>query len=426
MNQEKSLLELFIKTASVNLFARSLAVITGVVYARFLGPEQYGIYGYVMSILALCILPVRAGIPNFIIREVANFQLEKQWKYLAGIINWSRWYVLISSFVIVLGLSIALDIGFFTSEISGLLLFGLILIPFRGLLSQQSAVLNGFRKTVLSQVPNNIVAPISALGILSFFIFKQYELTGELLVKISIIASILAFLVSIFFLQRVIKQTVEKEPPQYLYKKWHKSLMPFMLMGIVGTLNTELTSILLGWLDNTDSVAFFKVAMQGTTLIILGLNSINSVIMPQVARLYRQGDLKKTQELLSKSVKISTFVSLPIIFTLAFFGDVVIEFLFGKDYLPAYPLLVILCIGRTFNVLMGSVGLVLNMTNNEKYTLRTLLITLCTSILLLLVLIPAYSATGAAIAVSIGLIVWNVLMAIDLYRLTGLKTWLFK
>jgi len=423
MNKEKSLLKLFMGTASVNLFARGLAVITGVIYARFLGPEQYGLYGYVISILTLLTLPVTAGLPYLIIREVANLQLEEKWQYLRGIISWSRWYVLIISFIMVAITIPAIYYDFFKPSVASLLVIALVLIPFRGLLAQQEAILNGFRKPVLAQIPSQVLAPVITLSLLFFLVFNNSELTGEVLIKITIVASLLAFFLSAWYLNKIIKQESEIEKPKYLIKQWHMSLTPFALMMIVGTLNTELASVFLGWLDTTESVAFFKVAMQGMMLITLGLNSINSVIMPQVARFYRQGDLKKTQQLLTKSVRLSGFFSLPIILVLIVFGQFAIEVLFGKEYLSAYPLLVILCIGQTVNVLMGSVGLVLNMTNNEKYSLRALLISLFISVLLLLALIPIYSTIGAAVAVTVGLIVWNLLLSIDVYRLTGLKTY---
>jgi O-antigen/teichoic acid export membrane protein len=256
---------------------------------------------------------------------------------------------------------------------------------------------------------------------LSFFVFNNNELTGGLVIKISIVASLLAFALSAWYLRKIIKQESQIAKPKYLIKQWHVSLTPFTLMVVIGTLNTELATVFLGWLDTTESVAFFKVAMQGMILIALGLNSINSVIMPQVARLYKQGDLKQTQKLLTHSVRLSSFVSLPIILVLIFFGQFAIDLLYGKEYLSAYTLLVILCVGQAVNVLMGSVGVVLNMTHNEKYSLRALLISLFISVLLLLVLIPIYSAIGAAIAVSAGMIIWNLLLAIDVYRLTGLK-----
>ncbi|PKG98762.1 flippase [Paraglaciecola sp. MB-3u-78] len=424
MNKEKSLLKLFMGTASVNLFARGLSVITGVIYARFLGPEQYGLYAYVMSIAALLILPVIAGLPNLIIREVANLQLDEKWQHLQGLISWSRWYVLIISFITAVISILAIYYDFFKPSVASLLVIALMIIPFRGLLVQQGAILNGFRKPILAQIPNQILAPVITLSLLSFLIFNNNELTGEVLIKISAVASLLAFFLSAWYLNKIIKQESKIEKPKYLIKQWHVSLTPFTLMVIIGTSSTVLASVFLGWLANTESVAFFKVAMQGVLLIALGLRSINSVIMPQVARLYRQGDLKQTQEILTKSVRISCLVSLPIILALIFFGQFAIEVLFGKEYLSAYPLLVILCVGQAVNVLMGSVGLVLNMTGNEKRTLKLLSMTLILNLILLATLVPMYGAIGAAITVSVSLVFSNLLMGIYVFRLLGLKTWL--
>lgn len=425
MYKEKSLIKTFIGTSSLNLFARSLTLISGIIYARFLGPEQYGLYGYVMSIIALLSLPVIAGMPELIVREVANFSLDKKWNYLAGVINWSRIYILVMSFIVLFISIIMIDIEFFKVKINELLLFALLLIPLIGLLTQQGAILNGLGKPILSLVPGKILGPAITIGLVSVFILNKIEITGDVLIKTSVISSFFAWVLSASYLKKIEKQKFQIKKNSYLIKQWHVSLVPFTLMAIVSTLNTELASVFLGWLDNTESVAFLKVAMQGMILIALGLNSINMIIMPQIAQLYKQGDLMQTQKLLSKSVRLSCVFSLPIIVILIIFGEFAIEVIFGTEYVPAYPLLVVLCIGQIVNVLMGSVGLVLNMTNNESSSLRSLIIALLISITLLLILIPKYSALGSAISVSISLIVWNILMSFDVYRLTGLKTWVF-
>lgn len=419
-----TLIKQFLGTASINLFSRGLALISGIIYARFLGPEQYGLYGFVISILALLTIPVIAGLPNLIVREVANFHLDKEWGYIAGIISWSRCYVLLISFLVILLTSIGLYFELFNTSISSMLFLGLFLIPLRGFLTQQGAVLNGFRKPVLAQTPLGVLAPLMTLGSLIICLLNDVHLTGVVLIKITIVASICAFILSACYLRLVVLKEVKKEKSKFKVFNWHKSLAPFTLMAIVGTLNTELASVFLGWLDTVESVAFFKVAMQGTALISLGLSSINTVIMPQVARCYKSGDLNKTQILLSRSVRLSCFISFPILITLVFFGEDIIGFLFGESYVYAYSLLVVLCIGQSVNVLMGSVGVVLYMTNNENYALKTLMISLLVLNILLFILIPTYSAIGAAVSVSIGLVLWNVLMAIDVYKLTGLKTWL--
>jgi O-antigen/teichoic acid export membrane protein len=297
-------------------------------------------------------------------------------------------------------------------------------MPLRGLLTQQGAVLNGFRQPVLAQLPLQIFAPTFTLIILCFYIFSGVALTGSKLINITILASLFALFVSAILLKKTINSSATKCVPKYTIKKWHASLLPFSLMAFIVTFNTELASVLLGWLVDNESVAYFKVAMTAVALIALGLSSVNAVIMPNVARLYKNGDLKATQALLTKSVRLSALVSLPIIFTLIIFGEFAIGLLFGENYLQAYPILMILCIGQLVNVSMGSVGLVLNMTGNERSTLKSLALTLLLNLTLLATLVPLNGAIGAAISVSVSLVCWNILMAIDVWKLTKLKTWI--
>jgi O-antigen/teichoic acid export membrane protein len=424
MTESVSLYRKFTGTAGLMLISRALVMVSGIIYARYLGPEQFGLYSFVLAIITIVTLPVIAGLPALVIREVASYQLEGKWELLTGIISWSRIYVTVLSLIIITCMYLGLYFDFFSRSVSSLLWVAVLLIPLRGLLTQQGAILNGFRQPILAQLPVQIFAPALTLIILYFYIHYDVYLTGRKLINISILASLFAFFVSFILLNKTIKSTTKKCAPKYTIKNWHTSLLPFTFIAFIGTLNTELASVLLGvWGDN-ESVAYFKVAMQAVTLIALGLTSINAVIMPNVARLYKKGDLKATQALLTKSVRLSSLVSLPIIFTLIIFGEFAISLLYGKDYLEAYPILVILCIGQLVNVLMGSVGLVLGMTGNEKSTLKVQFITLLLNLVLLTVLIPMYDVIGAAISISVSLVVWNVCMAFLVWKKVKLKPWL--
>jgi O-antigen/teichoic acid export membrane protein len=424
MSQSFSLHQKFMGTAGLMLLSRGLVMLSGIIYARYLGPEQFGLYNFALAIIILATLPVVAGLPNLLVREIAHYHLEEKWALLAGVINWSRVYVLVLSLIISVGMYLGLYFGLFNTAVSQLLWGAVLLIPLRGILTQQGAVLNGFRAPSLAQLPTQIFAPSLTLVILFIYIYFNIELTGSKLINISIIALLFAFFISEFLLKKVIKVELKKYTPKYTKRNWHASLLPFSMMAYIATLNTELASVLLGWLADNESVAYFKVAMQAVTLIALGLSSINAVIMPNVARLYKSGDLVSTQALLTKSVQLSTLVSLPIIFLLILFGKFAIEIIFGTDYLEAYPILVILCLGQLVNVLMGSVGVVLSMTGNEKSALKSLSMSLILNLVLLATLVPLYGSIGAAIAVSASLICWNVLMAIKVKKLTGLTTWI--
>lgn len=424
MSKSIPLYRKFIGTAGLMLISRGLAMVAGIIYARYLGPEQFGLYSFVLAIIAMATLPVVAGLPHLLVREVAHFHLEKKWSLLTGVIKWSSVYVLVVSLIIILCMYSALHFDLFKSSVSSLLWVAVLLIPLRGMLTQQGAVLNGFRQPILAQLPLQIFAPALTLIILCFYIPTGADLTGSKLINISILASLFAFLVSVILLKKTIKSTAKTYTPKYTLKKWHTSLLPFTLMAFIGTLNTELASVLLGWWVDNESVAYFKVAMQAVALISLGLSSVNAVIMPNIARLYKKGDLNSTQVLLTKSVRLSVLISLPIIISLIIFGEFLIGLLFGKDYLEAFPILVILCFGQLVNVFMGSVGVVLNMTGNEKSTLKSLSITFILNLILLAILVPVYGGIGGAIAVSVSLVILNVLVVIDVWKLTGLKTWI--
>lgn len=396
----------------------------GIILARMLGPEGYGFYSFIISIITVATIPVTAGLPQLLIREIANLELEKKWEELKGLLNWSSYYVITISSVVMLCLAIAIWQEWIDSTTGHILWFALVLIPLRGTLAKQGALLNGLRKPMLAQFPNVLLAPMITLSCLTYLFLGQIEFSVKNLIHIQLIASGGAVLLSIVLIKRVLPKKIKPASPTYFLSKWHKALLPFTLMTFIATLNTEFASVLLGFLGDTTSVGYFKVAMQGVGLIGLGLNAVNTVSGPNIARLYKSGDLESTQELITKSVRLSCLASVPISLFLIFAGEWVIVLLFGQEFAVAATALSILCISQIFNVLMGSVGLVLNMTGNEKSTLRALAITLVLNIILLAVLIPPYKDVGAAIAVCASMICWNAIMAFDAYRLTGLKTWL--
>lgn len=424
MASEKSLLRAFIGTASLQLVGRGLGVITGVIFARVLGPEEFGRYSFVVSIIALLTLPAIAGIPQLIIRETSRYRVDAEYGLLLGMWRWATQYTLIiciGSILVALALIWA---GYWPESISHLMLIGIVLIPFKGMLPRLGASINGLQRPELAQLPMVILAPLIVLVAIAISYVNDVQVTPSLLLKLQVLTHVVAVVLSMCLLKWLVKQLNIKGQPRYAKREWRSALLPFTILTVVGTMNNELATVFLGFLGNEEAIGYFKVAMQGITLLALGLQAVNTVSGPRIAGMYKQGKISETQAVLKQSVKLSVFSSVPFALLLIFFGDSLVTLLFGEAYLPAAELLTILCIGQIVNVSMGSVGLVLNMTGNEKRTLRAQFITLILTVILLITLIPMLQAVGAAIAVSLGLVCWNVIMAFDVYRLTGLKTWI--
>ncbi len=420
----RSLIKKFMGTAGIQLMSKGLSVITGIILARVLGPEEFGRYGLIMSIVAMAAIPTIAGMPQLMIREVANSQLEKRWGELKGLLRWSSIYVITLSAAVMCALSVAIYFEWIELRIGQYLWFGLAIIPVRGLLAKQNAVLNGLRFPVLAQLPQGMINSVLVLIPLSGLLLTNHALEATSVLVIQIGASLGAALASGYLVLRKSPSELKNFSRVYKFKYWHSALLPFTFLAVISTLNNELAVVMLGFLGSEEAVGYFKVAMQGVTLLSLGLVAINSITGPNIARLYKQGDMIGVQELLTRSVRLSALTSVPFALFLIFFGDWIVVLLFGPEYLPASKILTILCVGQIVNVLMGSVGLVLQMIGQERRALKSLLITLIITFVLLVTLIPLYQSIGAATAVSFSIIIWNILMAWDVHSVSKLKCWI--
>jgi len=144
--------------------------------------------------------------------------------------------------------------------------------------------------------------------------------------------------------------------------------------------------------------------------VAFGLQVVNAVVAPQFSRLYAQGDMKRLQHLVTLSARISLLIAIPVVLVFSTVGDTVISWVFGVEYVGAYLPLTILAIGQLINAGFGSVGFLLNMTGHERIVSKILWQTASLNIILNLALIPYFGLAGAAMASTIGLSIWNLLL----------------
>lgn len=412
----------FFKTAGLQFLGRVLALISGVIFARMLGPEEFG--RFVLSIITLLALPAIAGLPELIIRETARYRTDREFGLILGIWSWATNYVVLVSIFSLSIFFFLLYLGVWQDNITYLLTVGVILVPLKAMLPKIGGSITGLRRPELAQLPIAVFSPLFIIIAITILYLLDFKLSALYLFKFQIVTHVVCLLLSILILKSLSKKYSILAKPVKKSKIWSRALFPFAILTLVGTMNNELGTIFLGFFSHEEDVAFFKVATQAILVLVIGLQAVNAVSGPRIAALYKQGDLHEMQVVLKQSVRLSFVSSLPCMIALLLFGDKLIVFFFGSEYLPAYDLILILMLGQVFNICMGSVGLVLNMTGNEKVTLRAQAFTLILTVFLLIVTIPYLQGLGAAIAISLGLISWNILMAIDVYRLTGLKTWI--
>jgi len=408
-------------TAGLKVANMLLTVLTGVALARMLGPDNYGIYVFVFSVIAVINIPISAGLPVLVVREVAKYRCDGAWSKIKGLVAVSNYYL--CAYLCFVTMAFYLYVDEVVENKVLVLSFGLLMLPFLGIASLRMAVLRGLNHAVLGQIPESLLRPLVLLSALVACYIFAYEVDPMVALQANLLAVFVAFVLGIYFLIRVTPTSVKNSQPEYELGRWTKSLLPLMMFAVLKNVDLQVSYLFLSVLSTNTEVALFRVAMQGAILISLALSILNVVLAPYVVKFHHSNDINALKLIVRRSVNAAFIFGLCLFSFFCLFSEALLNLVFGKDYNDASVVLLILSFGQLVNVAMGSVALVINMTGNERYSYQAMAIGLITNISLSYWLVPEYGAQGAAVGALLSIVIWNVVLAIVVYRKIGIKTW---
>src|SRR5690606_33379448 len=101
-------------------------------------------------------------------------------------------------------------------------------------------------------------------------------------------------------------------------------------------------------------------------------------------------------------------------------GPHLLELVFGMGYKGAWAPLAVLCVGGTVSCLLGSPALILNMTHNESRVVRASGVSMAILIVLVPSLTYALGIVGTALATTVALLAWKLVLWRDCCTMLGL------
>lgn len=185
-------------------------------------------------------------------------------------------------------------------------------------------------------------------------------------------------------------------------------------------LNYRLDLFILNAVAASATVGHYSVAISVTSAMWLLPSALSAVVFPRVAALTGSGDEAQRSMVEEKSLRHVAVITLLSALLLA--GGLVglVELVYGAEFRPAIELGLILLPGVS---LLG-IASVLSATTVGRgfpvYSLYTALISTPPTILLYVLLVPSYEATGAALASSVSYVLSFLLSAWYFRRVTGL------
>jgi len=408
-----------LKVASIGL-----SFIIGLLLARILGTAGYGTYSYVLAWVGVLSVPAVLGLDRMLVRDIASYHARSEWCMIKGLLRWSNKIVLLVSLAIVfLAASIAIILSSF-SVTSMLVSFwvSLLILPFASLTRLRQASLQGFHRVVQGQLPELLIQPMLMLVLTGIaYFFWERCLTAQGAVGINVVTVVIAFVVGVQFLLKTLPKDVKETPPAYQARIWLRSALPLMFISGMQIINNRTATIMLGAIKGAEAVGIYVVASRGAELITFALLAVNSVLAPAVSGLYAVKDMKRLQGVITKSARMVLAFSLPVALGLIIFGEWFL-LLFGKNFIQGQTALTILSIGQIISASAGSVGLLLTMTGHERDTALGVGSSAIVNIVLNAILIPLWGLNGAAIATTSSMVLWNILLAIWVYKRIGIHS----
>jgi len=411
----------------VKVIGAGLVFILQIIFARLLGPKQYGIYVYAWTVVNILAIFSLLGFQTSLVRFIAEYNIKKQWNLFLGILQSSKQLALSFSFIIIfIGLATIYLLGKSVSfDLKVAISIALFVLPPLVLMRLQEASLRALKQVIYSNLLYEVIRPVLTIFIVFSLFFLLHKNLDASYAMIGIfIAIFLTALNGAVFLRRFLPDEVRKVQPNFANKEWLKVSLPLLLIAAMHIIFNKTDIIMLGALKGPEQTGIYSVAVNVSILISFALTAINFILAPMISELYHTNRKKELQRIIALAARAIFIFTLFMSLVLIIFGKSILG-LFGKAFIIAYVPLLILLAGQIINSLSGSVGSIMSMSSQQNAMGFIIGASTVVNIILNITLIPKFSLIGAAIATAVTMAMWNIAMLVYIYKKLGINSTVF-
>lgn len=393
--------------------------------ARLMGDsEEYGKYAWGQSILFLGGTLTAMGIPIVTARFVASLSAQENHQSVPEVIGKARALLLRSSgFLLMLALALAL---LWSNETHSdfhkeMLVLALLLAPGVSFLLLYQNIAMSRQWFILAFLPMWVLRPVTT-ALLAFILWSisGNQLDGRdtvLLVGLSVLLVTLS--------QAWIYHRKERAMPgngnssesnaEFRPSELFVTSLPLFVTRIAGLVIEYSNILLLGFLAGAAAAGPYFAAERLALLALIPSVIVGSVNQAGIAAAYATKDKSNLKMLVAQTAHGKLWPSLAIAAGLVIFADPLLS-LFGGDFSNSAPILMILALGQIVRASIGAGHELLVMSGRQKLLPGVMISTAIFHVLLLCFLVPAFSATGAAVASVASGVLWSLWILILVKR----------
>ncbi|GEM_PF-4536107 len=395
------------------------------ILSRLLTKDIYGEYALVMSWVPVISALATVGLPRLMTREIARFHISSEWQRLRGFIQSSFLYVcVISALASVILWGIIKTVLPDGSTLQMAFMAGIAMVFLFSLVRIMQSTMEGIKHISLGRLSDNFIQPLVFIVSVLVLSYSSYQLTSANAIGLYALTTLVISVGTGAILIRLkMPEEVRGASPVFPAKLLSQAY-PFLVMNFFNVLDTRISTLILGWLSDTGSVAVYNVITRGTDLISFGLFALSAPIARVILQRHLVGDSKGVQRVISRSTKFLMALALPLAIFFFIFGAWYLN-LFGEGYEGGYIPLLIIVVGELVNVASGIVGVFLYQLKYEKIVSNVIIVSLVLNFAIGIFTVPRYGVLGAAMAEAVSMIFRNLYLVAVAYKKTGINTTVF-
>jgi len=374
-------------------------LLVGIYVARYLGPEQFGVYSYAAAFVVLFGAIARMGLDGIVVRDLVNHSEERD-VYLGT----AFWLKLIGALLTLGLLAIAVQ---FTSNDATTNLY--IFIIASGLVFQSFEVVDSyFQSKALSKYVS--IAKLIQLALSSvlklYFVFIQADLFWFVLVSLVDQISLALSLAFAYWRQKI--GSFFGCFDLGTAKAMFRNCWPLILSGIAITIYIRIDQIMIKEMLGEREVGLYSAAVKLSEAWYFVPVIITSSLFPAIVNAK-----KISQELYHQRLQwlctLMAWLAIAVALPMTFLADPVVSLLYGQHYREAGSVLMIHIWGAVFVFLGVSSGVFLTVENYTKKSFYRTALGAISNVLFNFALIPRYGINGAAMATVLSQFIANFL-----------------
>jgi O-antigen/teichoic acid export membrane protein len=395
-----------------------LSCLAQLVIARVVGATSYGVYAYVVAWTTLLSYIAALGYNTVLLRFVPAYSATGNWSLASGLIRFAFGRsTLLATLIAICGIAIVMSLGQkFQHELTVSMIIGLATVPLVALYVLAGSLVRAFGGVVSAIAPERFGRDGLMVVLVLLAVILNVTPIDATTVLLALMASSAFTAVALgVSMRKLWPPQLRSAAPAYAQADWWRLAVPVMIMIGVDVLMSRAGVFLLGWSGDAHAAGLFALGLNLALFLVLPRIAVGTFFAPNVSKLHAHQNEAALQSLFAGATVMSLFGTVVLALPLLVLTEPLLR-IFGEEFVETAPIAQILIVGQIVAAATGPQLNLLTMTGHERAATVIMIVGAAINLSACAIGIAFFGAMGAAVATAATNVMWNMAMAVYIYK----------